>query len=62
MSDPKPNDKVEEEKVRPKKPPGYRQFEKLLKQVVKSPPMKRPLESDGRHARAKKQHGPQASG
>jgi len=39
----KPNDKVEEEKLRPKKPPGYRKFEKLLKQVISSPPMKRHL-------------------
>ncbi len=42
MSDPKPKDKVEEEKPeRPPKPPGYRKFEKLLKQVVKAPPMRR---------------------
>ena len=40
MSDPKPKDKVEEhEKEKLKKPPGYRKFEKLLKQVVKAPPM-----------------------
>ena len=39
MSDPKPNDKAEEEK--PKKPPGYRKFEKLLKQVMKAPPMRK---------------------
>ena len=25
---------------KPKKPPGYRNFEKVLKQVVKAPPMK----------------------
>jgi hypothetical protein len=24
---------------RPKKPPGYRKFAKLLKQIVKAPPM-----------------------
>lgn len=30
---------VDEEKPPPKKPPGYRKFEKLLKQVVKAPPM-----------------------
>ena len=33
-----PNEKVEA-KERPKKPPGYRKFDKLLKQVVKVPPM-----------------------
>jgi len=35
--------KVEEERKpeRPKKPPGYRKFEKLLKQVIKAPPMRR---------------------
>ena len=31
----------EEVKERPKKPPGYRKFEKLLKQVVKAPPMRK---------------------
>jgi hypothetical protein len=35
-----PNDKTEA-KERPKKPPGYRKFAKLLKQVVKAPPMPR---------------------
>jgi len=36
------NDKnVIEEKKPPPKAPGYRKFEILLKQVVKSPPMKR---------------------
>jgi hypothetical protein len=41
MSDPKPKEKVEEEKQeRPPKPPGYRKFEKLLKQVVKAPPLR----------------------
>ena len=40
--DPKPNDKVEEEKQPDvKKTPEYRKFRKLLKQVVKSPPMPR---------------------
>jgi hypothetical protein len=34
--------KAEERKdPRPKKPPGYRNFEKLLKQVVKAPPMRK---------------------
>lgn len=32
---------VEEKQPKPKKPPGYRKFAKLLKQVVNSPPMKR---------------------
>jgi hypothetical protein len=42
MSDPKPNDKVEEEKQPDiKKTPEYRRFKKLLKQVVKAPPMPR---------------------
>lgn len=34
-----PHDKAEDRKEPPKKPPGYRNFEKLLKQVVKAPPM-----------------------
>jgi hypothetical protein len=36
-------DKAEEEsqQPRPKKPPGYRKFEKLLKQVVNAPPMRK---------------------
>lgn len=38
MADVKEQEKVEE-KERPKKPPGYRKFEKLLKQVIKAPPM-----------------------
>lgn len=34
--------KAEERKSpKPKKPPGYRNFEKVLKQVVKAPPMRR---------------------
>src|SRR5712692_6159694 len=37
---PEPKDKAEL-KERPKKPPGYRKFERLLRQVVKSPPLKR---------------------
>jgi hypothetical protein len=36
------NDKAEDRKEpKPKKPPGYRTFEKLLKQVVKAPPLKK---------------------
>jgi hypothetical protein len=38
MSDPKDKAAV---KDRPKKPPGYRKFAKLLKQVVKAPPLRR---------------------
>ena len=39
------NDKnVVEEKKPPPKPPGYRKFEKLLKQVVKAPPMRGKLD------------------
>jgi len=35
-------DKAEENKTQKvKKPPEYRRFEKLLKQVVKAPPLKR---------------------
>jgi hypothetical protein len=42
MSDPKPKDKVEEEKHSDiKKTPEYRKFRKLLKQVVKAPPMRK---------------------
>jgi hypothetical protein len=37
-----PNDKAEDEKSpKAKKPLEYRKFEKLLKQVVKAPPLKR---------------------
>jgi hypothetical protein len=32
---------VEEKKPKAKKLPGYRKFHKLLKQVIKAPPMKR---------------------
>jgi len=42
MSDPKPNDKVEDESQRDiKKTPEYRKFRKLLKQVIKAPPMRK---------------------
>ena len=40
MSDPKDKAEVKE---RPKKPQGYRKFAKLLKQVVKAPPMRPPI-------------------
>jgi hypothetical protein len=33
---------VEERHPPPKKPPGYREFEKVLKQVIKAPPLRRP--------------------
>ena len=45
MSDQHENDKAEEEKPQDKKPPGYRKFEKLLKQVVKAPPMRKRKEA-----------------
>ena len=38
------NPKVEEEK--PERPPGYRKFEKLLKQVVKAPPMRKSVTAE----------------
>lgn len=38
MSEQKENVEVKE---RPKKPPGYRKFSKLLRQVVKAPPLRR---------------------
>lgn len=42
MSDPNHKDKVEEEKESDiKKTKEYRQFKKLLKQVIKAPPMKK---------------------
>ncbi len=34
-----------EKPKQPKKPPGYRKFQKLLKQVVKAPPLCRELPS-----------------
>jgi hypothetical protein len=37
-----PNDKaVEEKPPKAKKPPEYRRFEKMLKEVLKAPPLKR---------------------
>jgi hypothetical protein len=37
-----PSDKAEVEETKPPpKPPGYRKFEKLLKQIIKAPPMPR---------------------
>jgi hypothetical protein len=40
MSNPNAKAEDKENPKRPKKPPGYRKFQKLLKQVVKAPPMK----------------------
>lgn len=40
MSDPKPKDKAGEEK-HITQTPEYRRFKKMLKKVVKAPPMKR---------------------
>jgi hypothetical protein len=39
MPEPHENEKVEAKEPRPKKPPGYRKFQKLLKQVIKAPPL-----------------------
>ena len=38
---PNTNDKAEVKEPKPKKPPGWRNFQKLLKQVVTAPPMKK---------------------
>ena len=38
----KSKDKGAEEPEKVKKPPGYKEFEKLLKCVVKAPPLKKP--------------------
>ena len=39
---PKPNEKaVGEKQSSPPKPPGWRKFEKLLKQVIKAPPLQK---------------------
>jgi len=41
--DQKPKEKVEEESPTKRKlPPGWRNFQKVLKQVVKAPPMRKP--------------------
>jgi hypothetical protein len=36
------NDKAEGKEKKPKKPLKYRRFERLLKQVIKAPPLKKP--------------------
>jgi hypothetical protein len=41
MSEAKSAKAVEENPQQRKKPPGYREFEKLLKQVVKAPPLRK---------------------
>jgi hypothetical protein len=42
MVKPERRGKVEEEKKpKPKKPPGFRKFQKLFKQVIHAPPMPR---------------------
>ncbi len=46
MSDPKPKGKVEEESQQNiKKTREYRNFRKLLKQVIKAPPMRKRKEA-----------------
>jgi len=40
MLDPQPKDKAEEEKPDIKKTREYRRFRKLLKQVIKAPPLR----------------------
>lgn len=45
MSDPSHKDKVEEEKAGIKKTPEYRKFRKLLKQVIKAPPLRKRKEA-----------------
>jgi hypothetical protein len=46
----KPNEKAEESAKPPKakKPPGFRKFEKLLRQVVKPPPLRQREEATER--------------
>lgn len=41
MTETKDKAVAEEKKPRPKKPRGYREFEKLLKQVVNVPPLRK---------------------
>jgi hypothetical protein len=42
MSESKDKAEEKEQQPRAKKPPGFRKFEKLLKQVVNAPPLRRP--------------------
>jgi hypothetical protein len=47
MSDPKPKEKVEEESQRDiKRTPEYRKFRKLLKKVIKAPPMRKNIQAN----------------
>jgi hypothetical protein len=41
MAEQNKKDKAEVKEEKPKKPPEYRRFEKLLKQVIKSPPLRK---------------------
>jgi len=41
MSEQNAKAEAEEKHPKPKKPPGYRKFERLLKQVVTAPPIHR---------------------
>jgi len=53
MSDPKLKEKVEVESQHDiKKTPEYRKFRKLLKQVIKAPPMRKKLEVHSSDAEA----------
>jgi len=50
MSNPRLREKAEEEKPTKRKlPPGWRNFQKVLKQVIKAPPMPR---KESKHADA----------
>jgi hypothetical protein len=41
LQNPKPRDKAEDEKPPKRKlPPGWRNFQKVLKEVIKAPPMR----------------------
>jgi hypothetical protein len=41
QNEPNKSDKAEDTVKRCRKPPEYRRFERLLKQVIKSPPMRK---------------------
>ena len=50
MSEPERKDKAEEEKPpNIKKTPEYRKFRRLLKQIIKAPPMPRRKAAQGRN-------------
>jgi hypothetical protein len=45
-ADPKPKEKVEEENPpKQKRPPGWRNFQKVLKQVIKAPPLRKKVDT-----------------